>query len=389
MTAGPVPDHEAMMTHRISCSRRDVLAAAIALGATAAAGPGLARPAAASPRCTPDLIIRGMSLPSWWDGTYTSERYTESLADLRQLGFNSVAIIPTQFLKSVDGTEIFPTEQTESVENVASAVKRAADQGFRVLLKPHLHVKGYSQPPQAINPADREAFFESYRALVRRYATLAASSGATAFAVGAELSKLTGPADREHWLRVIGDARRHFQGPIVYAANWGEDQQVAFWDEVDYIGIDMYAPMAIQEQPKASDAPVTADAILRRWREAPAVPDAAGPYGRTAYLDMFKGLAKRHGKPILFTEIGVRSVAGALNRPWDYEKSYAFADFEVQKVFYEALMQIACEDNDGWLAGMYLWGWRVGSEPKGAEWVADFSIEDKPAADVIRSYFGG
>lgn len=375
------------MTDRFCCTRRQVLAGAAALGAAAAA-PFAAGPAAAA-ACSPNLVIRGMSLPSWWDGTYRTQRYAESLADLRQLGFNAVAIIPIQFLETVDASDIYGTEQTESINNVAHAVRSAADQGFRVLLKPHLHVKGYSQPPQAIDPADRDAFFENYRALIRRYATLASSSGATTFAVGAELSKLTGAADRDRWLRVIGDARRHFGGPIVYAANWGEDQQVSFWDQVDYIGIDMYAPMAIQEPAVAGDPPVTAEAILRRWREAPAVPDAAGVYGRTAYLDIFKGLHQRHGKPILFTEIGVRSVAGALARPWDYERSYAFADFQVQTAFYEALMQIACADNDGWLAGMYLWGWRVGTEPKGPQWVADFSIEDKPAAAVVRRHFGG
>jgi hypothetical protein len=164
---------------------------------------------------------------------------------------------------------------------------------------------------------------------------------------------------------------------------------VSFWDAVDYIGIDMYAPMAIQESIAAGAPPITADAILARWRQAPAVPDAPGPYGRAAYIALFRETAAAHGKPVLFTEIGVRSVAGALARPWDHEKSYAFADFRVQSAFYEALMTIACEDNDGWLAGMYLWGWRVDAEPTGAAWVADYSIEDKPAADIIRRRFGG
>ena len=377
-----------MTSGSTGCSRRDVLTAMVVLGATAAAVPARAETAAA-PRCTPNLTVRGMSLPSWWNGTYRSERFSESLADLRRLGFNAVAIIPTLFLKSVDATDIYASEQTESIENVAHAAKLAGDQGLRVMVKPHLHVKGYSQPPQAIDPADREAFFENYRAHIRRYAELAQATGASSFAIGAELSRLTGAADRDHWLRVVDDARRHYRGPLVYAANWGEDQTVSFWDAVDYIGIDMYAPMAIDAAANAANAPISADAIVNRWTKAPAVPDAPGVYGRSAYVDLFRETAARHGKQILFTEIGVRSVAGALARPWDYEKSYTFADFGVQTAFYEALMQIACEQNDGWLAGMYLWGWRVDAPPQGKDWIADFSIENKPAAGVIKSFFGG
>ena len=69
----------------------------------------------------------------------------------------------------------------------------------------------------------RLAFFDNYRAFIRRYAELAQATGAYSFAVGAELSQLTGPDYRDQWLRVVDDARRHYRGPLVYAANWGED----------------------------------------------------------------------------------------------------------------------------------------------------------------------
>ncbi len=381
----------AMRSGSTGCSRRDVLTAMVALGASAAAVPARAEgaTAAAAPGCTPDLAVRGMSLPSWWNGTYRGERFANSLADLRRLGFNAVAIIPTQFLKSVEATDIYASEQSESIENVAHAAKLAGEQGLRVMIKPHLHVKGYSQPPQSINPPDRDAFFGNYRAFIRRYAELAQATGASSFAVGAELSQLTGPANRDHWLRVVDDARRHYRGPLVYAANWGEDQTVSFWDAVDYIGIDMYAPMAMATPPGAGATPVSREAIIERWTKAPATPDGPGIYGRSAYVDLFRETAAKHGKKVLFTEIGVRSVEGALARPWEHEKTYAFADFNVQTAFYEALMQIACEQNDGWLAGMYLWGWRVDAPPEGKDWIADYSIENKPASGVIKRYFGG
>ncbi len=258
------------------------------------------------------------------------------------------------------------------------------------MIKPHLHVKGYSQPPQAINPPDKAGVFRELpgvhpplcragRGDRRLFRSPSAPNWRSSRA----------PPIRDQWLRVADDARRHYHGPLVYAANWGEEQTVSFWDAVDYIGIDMYAPMAINAGPNAGDAPASREAIIERWTKAPAVPDGPGLYGRSAYLDLFRDIAGKYGKQILFTEIGVRSVEGALVRPWDYEKSYTFADFGVQTAFYEALMQIACEQNDGWLAGMYLWGWRVDAEPKGKDWIADYSIEDKPAAGVIKSFFGG
>ncbi len=358
------------------CSRRAVLGAALAASALAWTGAAAADTAI---RCTPRLIVRGMSLPSWWTGTYRSARYGQSLASLRELGFNAAAVIPTHFVAATGDSRIIDGQQTESFENVAAAVEKARDEGFQVLLKPHLNVTGYAAPAQTIDPIDKRAFFAAYQALVGRYASLAESTGASFLAVGGELSRLTGPEFREPWLAVIDEARRAFRGPLVYAANWGEDLNVSFWDALDYIGIDMYAPMQVTQ-------PASAETIIDRWVNAPAAPDTTGVYGRTAYIDLFRSLSAQHRKPVLFTEVGVRSVTGALSAPWDFTHSYAAADFALQTSFYQALMKLVCENNDGWLAGMFLWGWRFDAAPTGEAWATDYSIENKPAAAIVRRY---
>lgn len=355
------------------CSRRAVLTAALA----SACSLGWSGDAQATAQCAPQLIVRGMSLPSWCSGTYRSSVYRERLTTLDDMGFNAVAIIPNHFLSSADQSRIIASEHSESLDNVARAVAEARGRGLQVLLKPHLNVEGYASPAPAIDPADKRAFFDDFRALITGYARLAETTGVSFLAVGSELAQLSGRDLREPWLQVIGEARQAFKGPVVYAAHWGEDQEVSFWDALDYIGIDMCAPV----RPGQSVEP---ERMIERWRQAPPVPDAAGPYGRSAYIDLFRSLSQRHRRPILFTEVGVRSVTGALTTPWDLGKTYAAADFALQPAFYQALMRLACDENDGWLAGMFLSGWRFDAAPTRQEWAAIHPIGDKRGAPFGR-----
>lgn len=331
-------------------SRRAVLAGAALSGAVAAA---FGRPVSAAPaaHAAPRLIVRGVSLPSWWNGTYAGTSYAENLTAMRELGFNAVAIVPCHVLASTTDSRVLASEQSERLDNVARAVERARSEGLQVMLRPHLTVADHAVPASAIDPDDKAAFFDSYQALIDDYARLAARADATFLVVAGGLPHLTKPGSRESWQRVIATARQAFSGALVYAAGRGEERRVPFWDDLDYIGIDLHLPVP-------ADQPLTAETIFRLSDEARPIVDANVPFADANVLDGLQAMSRAYRKPILFTDVGVRRVGAGQGGGSRRAANYLAADVAPQLTLGEALLRQASDEGDGWLAGMVLSGWR-------------------------------
>ena len=338
-------------------SRRSVLAAGLTAGVT----PFVPWQDAGAVPALPNLIVRGMSLPSWQYHTYRCRRYAESLIRLADMGFTAVAITPGHTLASASDCRVVASSGNEGFDDLAFAVEQARKVGLGVLLKPRLTVFDCSLSAGAIDPTDTAAFFADYRRLLLRYAALAHRCGASMLAIGCELANLSGPAHRESWLRLIDHTRQAFSGPLVYAATCGEALQLSFWDALDYIGVEMLTPVRPTE-------PTSADAVLARWLQAPSVASATGADDHGTHAATWRSLARRHRKPILLTEAGVRRIAGSSDGPVSGDIAYAAADFALDAGFYQALIREASEVNDGWLAGMFLSGWRIDAAPRSQTW---------------------
>ena len=98
-------------------------------------------------------------------------------------------------------------------------------------------------------------------------------------------------AHEDEWRQIIRSVRGLYNGQITYSANWGEEfEQLAFGDELDFIGINCYYPLS-----KKTEA---TDAELKRNFEQ--------------VKDKIKNVYQKYQKPIVFTEIGFRSI----NTPW-------------------------------------------------------------------------
>lgn len=342
-------------------SRRAVLAGAALSGAVAAA---CGRPVSAAPaaHAAPRLIVRGVSLPSWWNGTYAASGYAENLTAMRGLGFNAVAIVPCHVLASATDSRVLASEQSERLDNVARALERARSEGLQVLLRPHLTVADHAVPSSAIDPGDKATFFDSYQALIDDYARLAARAGSTFLVVGGGLPHLTKPSSRESWQRVIATARQAFSGPLVYAAGRGEEQHVPFWDDLDYIGIDLHLAVS-------ADQPMTAETIFRLSDKARPIVDANNvPFADTSFLDGLQAMSRAYRKPVLFTDVGVRRVGVGQGGGSRRAANYLAADVAPQLTLGEALLRQASDEGDGWLAGMVLSGWRFDAATNRDAW---------------------
>jgi hypothetical protein len=326
------------------------------------------------------FLFRGISYPSFKDGNYAAPESKEALGDLARTGANFVAIIPTQFTRTQRDADIFRTEASEADEHVLGAIEDARAAGLSVMLKPHIDALD-GKPREYYAPSDPARWFESYQAFLLHYARMAAERKVELFCIGCELDALTGPDHQASWLRLIGAVRSVYGGPIVYAATWNGAKDASFWDAVDYIGIDAYNPLSTASDPSVSE-------LAHGWETAPGNAWVASKSENQSPLAFYRQLARRHGKPVIFTEIGYKSVAGAANRPGDWKWTGA-VDVALQARAYEAFFEVWSREAS-WMKGAFLWHWttRRLNEHSEESWKG-YTPQNKPAEAVIARWYGG
>jgi hypothetical protein len=304
---------------------------------------------------------RGLSLPTWEHDGYFDARADEALRQIAGVGAEWVQILATWYQQDKTSSQIMPTTSGPDDENIRSIITRARNSGLKVLLKPHIDVLDGSDRAH-IQPEDRAAWFESYRTFILHYANIATELGVEEFSVGTELHSLVG--DRDHWSTVIQTVQGVYHGPIVYASNHYGYKDVAFWDEVDIIGVNAWWPIAGE--------PTTDVTALKR--------------GLAPIRDDLAALSARYGRPILFTEAGFASQRGTTTFP-GYEGLSGEEDQAEQAAGYQALLETFSEQP--WWIGVHWWLWTVLSQgPIDPPPDVGFSVRGKEAEAVLRRWWG-
>ncbi|MEO0341783.1 MAG: hypothetical protein AAF242_21590, partial [Bacteroidota bacterium] len=130
----------------------------------------------------------------------------------------------------------------------------AKAKGFQVMIKPHVWLmnadNGKWRSDIAMqSEADWDKWFGRYEFEILAFAELAQQVGAGAYCIGAELQQ-TVIQQPDRWRTLIRKVRTIYNGPLVYAANWNEElEQLTFWDELDYIGVQAYFPLVDKNNP--------------------------------------------------------------------------------------------------------------------------------------------
>lgn len=94
-------------------------------------------------------------------------------------------------------------------------------------------------------------------------------------------------------------------------------------------------------------------------------------------------LSQRYNKPILFTEIGYRSVSSARFRPYDFQGSGEYDEIE-QLNAYTAMFEY-WQDKD-YIAGVSLWDFYADPAAGGAG-NTDYTPQNKPAEQIMKAWF--
>lgn len=248
----------------------------------------------------------------------------------------------------------------ESKQGIALTTVLARQQGIKTLLNPHLWVKE-SWPGEIEMKSEREwkSWFRHYESFILSYAKLADSTGIEIFCIGTELHKTV---KRPEWRSLIRKIRKVYKGKLTYAANFsGEFEDVPFWNELDYIGVQAYFPLAPGTLPGIQE-------LQQGWKDP---------------IRRIEKVHQKFNKPVLFTELGYKSTPDAAIEPWRWPDRQDEISMETQSNCYEAFFQAVWPLD--WIAGVYFWKWYPHTPRHATD--GDFTPQGKPAETVMKNWF--
>jgi hypothetical protein len=200
------------------------------------------------------------------------------------------------------------------------------------------------------------------------YAKMAKDFNVELLCIGTEL-KTSLKKQPKQWITLVKEIKEIYSGKLTYAANWdGEYDNIDFWNQLDYIGIQAYFPLTKIKNPDL-------EAIKNGWDR---------------HITMLESLSEKHNKPILFTEIGYRSDASSTIKPWEWSEYTGVLtkkkSNETQLLAYEAMFSKLWSKD--WFMGTYIWEWDTRTKPNSKSTDLNFSPRFKPAQNNIAKWYG-
>ncbi len=344
------------------------------------------------------LTYEGFNYPAFVNGSYED---ADSLPALQATGSNSVALEDEYGIDVATGQIVTDPNFTDSIASLQATITEAKADGQQVMVRPLIDFldpavdggmtgdfRGYFYPT---SPAQVSNFFSTYQTIIVQQATAAQQAGAGVFCIGTELDQLTGPAFATQWDSIITAVRAVFSGKLTYSADWNDSQspwqyggapvgtgnietQVSFWNQLDYVGIDEYAPL--------SDAAAPTEAqLVAGWEGTPTDPGVLALTGGTSLINYDEGLAADLHKPLFFTELGYEDATDAASSP--FGSSTNVVDQPLQTKLYQAFETAWKADGNTSLVGVNFWNW----DPNAAETAPadgpNFSPQANPAALAV------
>lgn len=302
------------------------------------------------------------------DVGYGSDEAARSLRAVRALGATHVSLQPIGYSFNIHHPAIFGyrgEDLTLTEARLRRTIRDARAAGLAVTLNPHLWIgvhwgQGeWRGEVRMENEEDWTRWFGEYRRFILYFAAIAQDEGVALFVVGSELQATT-RAKPDAWRAIIREVRGVFRGPVTYSANWGgELDDIAFWDELEYLGISAYFPLGGGVEDFRREARLVRDRLQR--------------------------LHERTRKPILFIESGFQSQPGAALDPskWAWN-SRAEVDVALQRTLYDVWMDAFWHQR--WFAGVYWWQWFSDSSYGGLT-DNSYVFRGKPAEAVVTQWF--
>jgi hypothetical protein len=319
--------------------------------------------------------VQGFGALSEWNGQFSSASAQQAFQTIASLGSNSIELTARIWTQSgTTDNVIADPAKTESDASLLAGFARAHAAGLSVVFKAAISPLN-GTPTSSMAPTDVAAFFASYKAEIVHLATIAETGGVETFAIGNEMSSLSGPQYLSYWTDLISAVRQVYHGDLTYAAATDEASKVSFWDQLDTIGVNTYPPLTTNNTPTVQD-------LVNAWNEVPSNPYYAAAFENKSPVDFLHALSEQYGKPILMTEMGYRSIDGTAIRPGSWSIN-GTPDLIDQTNAYKAFFQVWAAQGGNWMKGVELWQWDLNNTytPTG------YSVMGKPAEAVVSQYF--
>jgi len=290
------------------------------------------------------------------------------MKDISKINAGWVAIIPYAFSRA-DAPEVYFNHERqwwgERVDGAIETIKMAKSLGYKIMIKPQVWVRGHGWPGdyKMDNESSWEQWQMSYKKYILTYAEVAESLQVEMLCIGTEYRKAA-VERRLFWKALIEEVRKVYSGKLTYAANWDNFENISFWSDLDYIGIDAYFPLSNAKTPVQNDLKASWEAVFPN----------------------IKAIHQKYDLPILFTEYGYQSIDYTAAGHWNYNQDTLAINLDAQAQAYEALFQSVWSQD--WFAGGFLWKWHAWHDKFGGVACKRYTPQNKPAQLVIARWYG-
>lgn len=329
--------------------------------------------------------VKGFAVDFWH---YTDDSlnylYDTMVNETIKLNGNIIMISPSFYMpnNSAVTMSLCPESVNPSVcrgvysdELLVEMIRKAHNAGLLVMVKPHLKVAGLEYPewPGSITPNDWSEWFINYESMVVHYANISEAEGVEHFSIGNELSNsLTYTAE---WKHLISEVRKFYFGLVSYHGFLQDGElpwcypslEAEFWDDLDYIGVNYYAPGSGEYGFSRTDTP-NVDDMFSLMNEK--------------MKDTVDVLVNRTGLPVIITEFGAGSYDGT---NFDQFVYVDITDNKEQAEYIEASLRTFNSRNyiDGVIYWALSWEPYVYDNPT----YRTMNIASRPAADMIKYWY--
>jgi hypothetical protein len=309
-------------------------------------------------------VVKGANLRAVGDERrgYGTKTARQTMERLRGLGVNTVSFLMEGRMRTAADPRIQLPDRDE-LDALHEGLLDANRMGFATVLIPHIYVADGTWRGELRfdeDPELAESWWSSYETFVEQAASIAGATGTSVLSIGVELRAMSGQPDTNRRMRSLAEKiRRDYKGALTYNANWDEADDVAFWEIVDFAGVNGYYPLV-------PDPFRGAEAVARR-------------------LTRLSQIAER---PVLVLEVGYRS------SPLSHVKPWAWPDEVEPQVDHRSQARAWAAVLTHWLPadgvrGLMVWVVPTDPDDPASEPAHGFNPLNKPAEQVICRVFGG
>ena len=297
--------------------------------------------------------IRGVVFSNTYAGSYSSDAAKTSLIEMkRQSACNTVVFVISAIQECAKESKIdYKHMYMPKDQDIVDIIGFAKEIGLQAILKPEIIcMDGQSQTEIAKcheGESEDGFWFQEYTQYIMHYAKVAAKVDCDMLIIGCELVELE--KKERYWRDLICKIREVYPGYLTYNANRCKEENVIWWDALDYISANGFY--------KNNELPIQ----IQRIDE----------------------IQKKYNKPFFFSEIGCKSCEGASIEPGNWRRQ-GKVDLNEQANYLDQFL-ITCKTSEN-LSGMVVYNWWEDNKACSDIYSSDsYNIYGKPVCDVIKS----